>query len=119
MRNSRYIWLPFVMLIALAAVSCEEAKGPSAIKTREIAYASLPLGADELPPGPGRSETVMACMSCHSPVYITSQPPFSRAVWESEVKKMIDAYGAQVRPYDQKLIADYLVSIRGLSKAKQ
>lgn len=119
MRYFQYGWLSFVVLIALAAVSCEEVKGPSAVKTREITYSSLPVSAEELPPGPGREETVMACLSCHSPLYITTQPRFSRAVWESEVKKMIDSYGAQVRPYDQKLIADYLVSIRGLEKAKK
>ncbi|MCL4783031.1 MAG: hypothetical protein KJZ70_08370 [Bryobacterales bacterium] len=119
MRYSHFFRLSLAALIALAAVSCKEEKGPSAVVTREVAYSSLPLAAEELPPGPGRAETLMACMSCHSPAYITAQPRFSRAIWESEVKKMVDAYGAQVRPYDQKLITDYLVSIRGLEKAKK
>lgn len=116
MRHIQYFLLLSVAATALVLVSCGSEVGPSAVKTTEIAYTSLPLAAEELPPGPGREETLIACMSCHSPAYITSQPRLSRAVWESEVKKMIDTYGAQVRPYDQKLIVDYLVSIRGLAK---
>ena len=118
MRHFQYCLL-FVVVAALVLISCGGEVSPAAIKTTEIAYSSLPLAAEELPPGPGRAETLIACMSCHSPAYITSQPRLSRAVWESEVKKMIDTYGAQARPYDQKLIVDYLVSIRGLAKKER
>ncbi len=117
MRYSQAIWLPLLCVLILANVSCKrQAEAPRAMQTVDIAYSSLPLAAEELPPGPGRAETVVNCMSCHSPAYITSQPRFSRAVWESEVKKMVDAYGATVSPADQRAITDYLVSIRGLAK---
>jgi uncharacterized protein (DUF697 family) len=46
------------------------------------------------------------------------QPPFSRAVWEKEVKKMIDAYGATISDADQREIIDYLVAVRGTSDPK-
>lgn len=119
MRHIQYCSFLFVVVIALGSISCGREASPPSVKTVDIAYASLPLAADELPPGPGRNETLIACMSCHSPAYITSQPRLTRAVWESEVKKMITTYGAQARPYDQKLIVDYLVSIRGLAKKEQ
>lgn len=119
MRHIPYCLLLSVAATALALVSCGSDVSPAPVQTTEIAYSSLPLAAEELPPGPGREETLIACMSCHSPAYITSQPRLSRAVWESEVKKMIDTYGAQVRPYDQKLIVDYLVAIRGLAQKER
>jgi len=49
---------------------------------------------------------------------VTMQPPFSRAVWEKEVKKMIDAYGATIPDADQREIVDYLVAVRGTSDPK-
>ncbi|MCZ2157327.1 MAG: hypothetical protein LC114_26095 [Bryobacterales bacterium] len=117
MRSSHILQFSLVFAVVLAAASCSrQEQAPQPIRTVDIAYSSLPLSADELPPGPGRAETVSNCMSCHSPAYITSQPRFSRAIWESEVKKMVDAYGADVSPADQRAITNYLVSIRGLRK---
>lgn len=117
MRYSQVLLFSLLLLSILAGVSCgRQAEAPKAARTIDVAYASLPLSAEELPPGPGRAETVANCMSCHSPAYITSQPRFSRAIWESEVKKMVDSYGANVSPADQRTIVGYLVSIRGLTK---
>lgn len=121
MQKSKYLPLLMVAAIALAAMSCARTEDPTAAAPVEIAYSSLPLAEGELPPGPGRQEVLISCMSCHSPAYITMQPRFSRKVWEGVVTKMADTFGAQVRPYDRKLIADYLVSIRGIDEtaAKQ
>jgi hypothetical protein len=116
MQKSKYLGFLMVAAIALTAMSCAKTESPAAVAPVEIAYSSLPLAEGELPPGPGRDEVLISCMSCHSPAYITMQPRFSRKVWEGVVTKMIDTFGAQVRPYDQKLIADYLVSIRGIDE---
>lgn len=46
------------------------------------------------------------------------QPHFSRVVWEKEVKKMVDAYGAPINPQDQQQIVEYLVIIQGPAEGK-
>jgi uncharacterized protein (DUF697 family) len=50
---------------------------------------------------------------CHSPRYITSQPPFSRAVWKGIVQKMIDAFGAHITTTQAAEIVDYLAATNG------
>jgi hypothetical protein len=42
------------------------------------------------------------------------QPGFPKSVWQSEVKKMVDAYGASIADSDQVLIVEYLVAIKGV-----
>ena len=76
---------------------------------------SISLLHDEAyaPPGPGRDAFVTACIVCHSPRYITSQPPFSRAVWKGIVQKMIDTYGAHITPTQAAEIVDYLAATNG------
>jgi hypothetical protein len=41
------------------------------------------------------------------------QPRFPKAVWQSEVKKMVEAYGATISPADQAMIVQYLVAVKG------
>ena len=74
---------------------------------------SLPHDEAFAPPGPGRDAFVIACVVCHSPRYITSQPPFSRVVWKGIVQKMIDAYGAHITPAQAAEIVDYLAATNG------
>jgi mono/diheme cytochrome c family protein len=73
----------------------------------------LPHDEPMLPPGPGREEFVTACVVCHSPRYITMQPPFTRSVWLGEVNKMKDTYGGHISDQQVPRIVDYLVSING------
>jgi hypothetical protein len=42
------------------------------------------------------------------------QPRFPKTVWQAEVKKMIDAYGASISEADQPLIVEYLVAVKGI-----
>lgn len=63
-------------------------------------------------PGP------LSLRGCHSARYVTMQPRFSRAVWEKEVKKMVDAYGASISAAEQQQIVEYLVSVKGPAEAK-
>ena len=46
------------------------------------------------------------------------QPRFSRTVWEKEVKKMVDAYGASISAPEQQQIVEYLVAIKGPVESK-
>src|SRR6266852_2365581 len=74
---------------------------------------SLPHDEAYAPPGPGRDAFVTACIVCHSPRYITSQPPFSRAVWKGIAQKMIDTDGAHITPAQAAEIVDYLAATNG------
>jgi len=70
--------------------------------------ASYPAFALQLADGPGRAETQIACSSCHTPRYITMQPPLPAATWDAEVQKMIKTYGAPIADADAQKIIHYL-----------
>jgi len=74
---------------------------------------ALPHDEPVFPPGLGREEFLAACIVCHSPRYITMQPPFTRSAWLGEVNKMKDVYGAHISDQQVPRILDYLVSING------
>src|SRR3981189_386108 len=74
---------------------------------------SFPHADPLLPPGPGREEFVAACVVCHSPRYITLQPPFTRSAWLGEVNKMKDVYGGHISDQQVPRIVDALVSTNG------
>lgn len=74
---------------------------------------NVPYGNPELPAGPQYDVYQANCTSCHSSRYITNQPNFPRKVWEAEVTKMVKSYGAPIDEEKQKLIVDYLMSVRG------
>ena len=62
----------------------------------------------ELAPGDGRQGVQIYCNICHSPRYITMQPPLPAATWESEVIKMNKAYGAGIPEDTTRKIIAYL-----------
>jgi len=57
---------------------------------------AYPVPTLELAPGDGRQDVQIYCNTCHSPRYITMQPPLPAATWEAEVNKMNKAYGAAI-----------------------
>jgi hypothetical protein len=62
----------------------------------------------ELAPGDGRQDVQIYCNICHSPRYITMQPPLPAATWEAEVNKMNKAYGAGIPEDTTRKIIAYL-----------
>lgn len=67
-----------------------------------------------LNPGPGREIVDANCGGCHSLDYIRTNAPFMTAkVWEAEVSKMINAFGAPIEPANAKTIIEYLSSTYG------
>ena len=89
-------------------------KGPKT-PVQEITLPNYPL---DIPPGPNLAVYQQKCLLCHTSRYVTMQPPFSRTVWEKEVKKMVDAYGAPITPEEQERIVEYLVAIEGPAESK-
>ena len=63
----------------------------------------------EAAPGEGREIFIASCTSCHSLDYIEMHARFgTRALWESEVAKMRNAFKAPVSDEDAKAIVNYL-----------
>ena len=93
-------------------------KLPTLAAAAFLVAASGAVLADEKPvplnPGPGRDVVVVNCGGCHSLDYIRTNAPFMTAkVWEAEVSKMINAFGAPIEPADAKTIIEYLSSTYG------
>jgi hypothetical protein len=74
---------------------------------------ALPAAAQEKPvdliKAPGLDKVVANCSGCHSLDYIVMNSPFpNAALWDAEVTKMRNAFGAPVSDADAKEIGDYL-----------
>ena len=69
---------------------------------------AYPVPALDLAPGDGLQELQIYCNTCHSPRYITMQPPLSAATWEAEVNKMNKTFGAAIPDESARKIILYL-----------
>ena len=63
-----------------------------------------------LAPGEGSREVKIYCNICHSPMYITMQPPLPAATWAAEVSKMVKTMGAPIPDVAAQKIVRYLQS---------
>ena len=87
-------------------------------KLDPVTSIELPQFAPDIPDGPHVAAYRSYCLTCHSTRYVATQPRFSQTVWEKEVKKMIDAYGAVIPEVQQHEIVEYLVAVKGTSAGK-
>jgi hypothetical protein len=69
---------------------------------------AYPVPTLELAAGDGRQDVQIYCNTCHSPRYITMQPPLPAETWEVEVNKMNKAYGAGIPEDTTRKIVGYL-----------
>ncbi len=97
--------------------SAATSKPASASDSASIQRITLPKVPTEIPPGPNLQVYEKNCLICHSARYVLTQPRFPKTVWQSEVKKMVDAYGATIPEADQALIVEYLVAVKGTEAA--
>ena len=87
-------------LMMVASVACAAA----ALSAAQAEEPTVPLKD-----APGHELVEGNCGACHSLDYIRTNSPFMTAkVWEAEVTKMINAFGAPIEPADAKAIIDYL-----------
>jgi hypothetical protein len=93
--------------------------GPARIQRESVKPASTdasydageyPLYYPELAPGDGKEAVETYCELCHSPRYITMQPPLPAQAWAAEVNKMRKTYGAAIPDDDAQRIIQYLGS---------
>jgi hypothetical protein len=103
---------------ALTGLSQQPAAKASKSANKAVQEITLPEITPEIAPGPNLETYEKRCLLCHSNRYVAMQPRFSRTVWEKEVKKMVDAYGALIPPPEQQEIVEYLVAIRGPLEGK-
>jgi sulfite dehydrogenase (cytochrome) subunit B len=117
--------IAFVFAAAAAGMTVAVAvhsQQPSASASKPAAKAGsgpvhsivLPQYPPEIAQGPNVETYTKDCLLCHTARYISMQPRFPKTVWQSEVKKMVDAYGAPIPEADQALIVEYLVAVKGV-----
>ena len=82
-----------------------------AIAVCAVASAQAEEQPIELATGPGRDAVEKYCGSaCDSLDYLTTNSPIlDRQGWTIEVNKMIEAFGAPIKPDETRIIVDYLV----------
>src|SRR4029077_6846666 len=126
MKNrGRAIFLAMCSLVMAAVVYAELKKGyyaPAQLgilrQAAPIDFSSdsnfqvsaYPVPAADLAPGGGLQDVQIYCNTCHSPRYITMQPPLPAATWEAEVNKMNKTFSAAIPDENTQKIILYLQS---------
>jgi mono/diheme cytochrome c family protein len=80
---------------------------------------AYPAPSTDLAPGDGLQDVQIYCNTCHSPRYITMQPPLSATTWEAEVEKMDKAFGAGIPEDSKQKIVLYLRAHYTVENRKQ
>ncbi len=119
MRNWRIAFvLATGVMVSVAAHAQQPATGASKPAAKagssQVHSIVLPQYPPEIPQGPNLQVYENNCLLCHTARYVSMQPHFSKTVWQAEVKKMVDAYGAPISESDQALIVEYLVAVKGV-----
>ena len=74
-----------------------------------LAFSTAARAEPEAASGEGRELFIARCSSCHSVDYVEMHARFgTRALWESQVAKMRNAYKAPMSDEDAKAIVNYL-----------
>ena len=88
----------------------------AALSICALAAASVTAGEEKvkLKEGAGVDKVRANCVSCHSLDYIPLNSPFlDEKGWDAEVKKMINAFKAPIKPEDAVPITEYLARYYG------
>jgi cytochrome c553 len=93
----------------LASAPAWTAPSP-AIKSTTV---DLPAGDNLFSGGADADAINNNCLACHSTEMVLTQPALPKAVWEAEVRKMINVYRAPIDEADVAGIVAYLVKTRG------
>lgn len=88
--------------------STQQAASPGLSPDSNYEVSAYPVPALDLAPGDGRQDVQIYCNTCHSPRYITMQPPLPAATWEAEVNKMNKTFGAAIPEDSTQKIIKYL-----------
>ena len=87
---------------------------PAAIALLGTAAAQADEQPVPLKDAPGHDVVENNCAACHSLDYPRINAPFMDGkMWQAEVDKMINVFGAPIAPTDAKAIVDYLTKNYG------
>ena len=108
----------FLFFVQIIIVSCKNKIESNTVEknaTINDSIHSISLTRDEpyWLEQPERDVFITNCITCHSSRYIYMQPDFPRKVWQSEVTKMIEKFGAPISKENAAIIVDYLTKIKG------
>lgn len=81
-----------------------------------MALAFAAAATAELPPGPGKEETIRTCSRCHSPELAATEHQ-TRDQWQVTISKMANL-GAEANDNEFEAILDYLASHSGPAAAQ-
>ncbi|WP_019517409.1 hypothetical protein [Sphingomonas sp. Mn802worker] len=105
--------------VLLAACSAEPDASPTkpagALQPVSI---TLPAETAALPDTPAGTTLSQHCTACHSPDFLTRQPPLTAEKWQATVTKMREAYHAPISPADDPAIVAALVTLQGAPPAR-
>jgi len=117
MSNWRVVFVAAMgMTVSVGAYSQQpptSASKPAAMAASPVHSIALPQYPPDIAEGPNVGIYRKDCLICHTARYVSMQPRFSKTVWQNEVKKMVDAYGAPIPEADKALIVEYLVVVKG------
>ena len=113
MKTSQKMLLALSIAGLFLTASAQQGATPAKSANKNVHQIDLPDLPPKLPAGPHADTFENRCTLCHSARYVAMQPRFPKAVWEKEVKKMVDAYGAPITTEEQVQIVEYLVAIKG------
>ena len=102
---------PIVLWSNSGSCSCQTFRVSTTIELlpdSNYQVSAYPVTAVDLAPGDGLQDIQIYCNTCHSPGYITMQPPLSAATWEAEVNKMNKTFGAAIPEENTQKIILYL-----------
>jgi len=122
MSNWKIIVADAVAVMAMTAIVAGQSANPQAGASKkaskdasnQVHHIAMPQYPGAIMQGPNLEVYQKDCLICHTGRYVSMQPRFSKAVWQSEVTKMVDAYGAPISDADQALIVEYLVAVKGV-----
>jgi hypothetical protein len=73
----------------------------------------LPKPQVHMPDGPNKELVMVQCAMCHTPQYITLQPPLSKDAWTASITKMRTTFSGPI-PEDQvPKILEYVLAVNG------
>jgi mono/diheme cytochrome c family protein len=86
----------------------QQSAPPQLAPDANFSASAYPAPSLDLAPGDGIQEVRVYCNTCHTPRYITMQPPLPAATWEAEVNKMNKVFGANIPDEESHKIIAYL-----------
>ena len=127
MRTKTYLFIAATALASAALVSAQKDASPPSdphVQPAQVvngvrSVPAYPVLWPEMPAGPNKDIYLANCVTCHSQLYVLTQPPFTRKVWTAEVDKMKKSYGAPIDDANMPKIVDYLVAVHGPAPSGQ